>query len=523
MKIIKIFYLSLLALVLIASAGILIFFQIFDTDQYLPQITKKASFALGRPVTVGHLGLGLSLRGITLDAGPLSVADDPGFTTQPFIQVGRVRISLDWGALIIRQEFHITDILLQSPQIHLIRSQEGLFNIQSLGSASPSSVDSTVRSTPIKNEGVSPFSNGDISRKIGTSPSFRSIKIQDASISFIDQNHAIPLDIWLNAINASLRPLSLILTDRRSEGRAVGPEGLNGFSLSRPFHLSIDGCFYNDAPNVHASADVFWDMSKRSILIRDLKLLMDLSRLDIDGLKGISPDISHSSLVKNTAGVVQLNMARLEMGDPEGLEANGGISTTGGVIKNFNVIQTLFSHTLGVFGPLQRNIDNLLEGPLKNSLGPKDTVIEKAQAQFSIHNKTVFIDDSLVQTNIFEFKAKGSVDQGLNMDMQTTLALNGDISATLINEFKGLEYLTDDSKRIAIGASLKGVIPHLKYKPNKDFRKKSKRALMAEGGNILGALLKGGQISSQDQDTPSQDSGPKAQNSFKNIFKSLLP
>ena len=79
------------------------------------------------------------------------------------------------------------------------------------------------------------------------------------------------------------------------------------------------------------------------------------------------------------------------------------------------------------------------------------------------------------------------------MDMQTMLHLNGDISAALVNELDGLKYLMDDSKRIAIDASLKGVIPHLKYKPNKDFRKKSKKVLIEEGGNILGVLLGGGQ------------------------------
>jgi len=60
----------------------------------------------------------------------------------------------------------------------------------------------------------------------------------------------------------------------------------------------------------------------------------------------------------------------------------------------------------------------------------------------------------------------------------------------LVNELDGLKYLCDDSKRIAIGASLKGVIPHLKYKPNKDFRKKSRKALIKEVGGILNALFR---------------------------------
>jgi hypothetical protein len=162
-----------------------------------------------------------------------------------------------------------------------------------------------------------------------------------------------------------------------------------------------------------------------------------------------------------------------------------------------------------------------MEGNI-GKLGAQDTVIEKAEAKFSFHDKAVFIDDSLIKTNIFELTAKGSVDQGLNMDMQTMLHLNGDVTAALVNEFDGLKYLMDDSKRIAIDASLKGVIPHLKYKPSKDFRKKSKRVLIEEGGNILGALLGGGQTSSQNQTTTSQDTGKKTKVNFKNIFKNIL-
>ena len=437
MKIIRIIFFSLLALSLIVCTGIFIFFETFDTDQYLPQITKKASLVLGRQVSVGGVGLGFSLRGITLDAGPVTIADDVGFTTQPFIKVDRVRISLDLRSFILQREIHITDILLQSPRIHFIRSQEGNINIRSIGQAKRSADEAESLRSPsssdhrgdnrvlIPDTRRSSVLLPDTRRSSGQRPIIRrndtikSIQIQDASISFIDQNQAMPLDVWLLNINANL----------------------NDFSLSKPFRLSFD-----------ASPLVF---------------------------KAISPEMPDSPIFKNITGVVQLNMAHLEIGASGDFEANGDIVITGGVIKNLNIIKTVLSHMLGVFGGMGY-IDKL---------GAQDTVIEKAEAKFSFHDKTVFIDDFLIQTNIFEFTAKGSVDQGLNMDMQTMLHLNGDISAALVNELDGLKYLMDDSKRIAIDASLKGVIPHLKYKPNKDFRKKSKKALIEEGGNILGSLF----------------------------------
>ena len=434
MKVIRIIFFTLLAFVLIAGAGIFIFFETFDADQYLPEITRQASQVLGRPVSVGHVGLGLSRQGISLDAGPLIIADDLNFTKQPFITVDKVRVSLDLKPLILRREIHITTILLQSPQIHIIRSQDGNINVQSIGQKSqstPSVILSEAKDLNKNNSlkdssplGLRMTAKETVSNSISKEHvlfgdlTVKSIKIQDASISFIDQSQTMPLDIWLTNISTNLNDVSL------------SPSGE--------------------------------------------------------------------------------------------LTAKGEIIIAQGVIKNFNIIKTALSHTLGVFGGIDDNIDNLLNGKLKSKLGTDDTILEKAEAKFSLHDKAIFIDESLIQTNIFELTAKGSVDQGLNTDIQTMLHLNADVSALLVNELDGLKLLCDDSKRIAIDASLTGVIPRLKYKPNKDFRKKSKQMLMEEGGNILGALLGGGQTSTQGQDTPSQDTGVKIKKNFKNIFKSLL-
>jgi AsmA family len=490
MRIIKNIFFSLLALSLIVCTGVFIFFETFDTDPYLLPMTNKASLALGRPVSIGHVGLGFSSRGITLDAGPLTIADDKGFTTQPFIKVDRVRISLDLRTLFLKRDIHITEILLQSPQIHFIRSLEGNINARSITQASrPAGVNTAVNAGP----GVSvvvPAASGSApenaprndARKAFPAINIKSIKIQDASISFIDQNQGMPLDIWLSNINATL----------------------NDFSLSKPFRLSFNASLYSNDPNVHGSALV----SLTPVRVSNLSLHMDLSQVDIKGLKGISPEMYHSPALKKIMGAVQLNMVHLDVGASGDFEARGDLIITNGVIKNFNILNTVLSHTLGVFGGMDS---------IKDKSGAGDTVIERSEAKFSFHDKTFFIDDSLIKTNIFELTAKGSVDQGLNTDMQTMLHLNSDLSASLVNEFEGLQLLEDDSKRIAIDASLNGVFPHLKYKPNKDFRKKSKKALIEEGGNMLDALLGGGQTPAQEQDF-----GKKPKKNFKNIFMNLL-
>lgn len=410
MRIIKFIFISLLSFVLIAATAVFILFQTFDTDQFLPQITKKLTLALGRQVSITGVGLGLSSRGITLDAGPLTVADDAAFTTQPFIQVDRIRVSVDLKSLILQHKIQIRNILIQSPEIHFIRSQEGGFNvssifgkgIQTVGNnimaKAPSVSSREVKSSEATKQSLNPSDN-----------TIKSITIQDAAISFIDQSQEAPKDVWLLNINARV----------------------NDFSPDKPFELSFEG-----------SPLVF---------------------------KSISPDQPDNPVFKRVMGKAGISDSKLTSAE---------VTISEGVIKNFNILRQVLSHVPVSMGGIDEYIDKL---------GMDDTVIHVVEAKVTVHDKAFSIDDLLLSTNIFEFTAQGSMDQGFNMDMQTSLHLNADISAALVSQFGGLKYFCDDSKRITLGGSLKGVMPHLKYKPNKDFKKKSKKAFHALFGQLFGA------------------------------------
>jgi len=506
-KITRLIFFSSLAFALILCTGIFIFFQTFDTEQYLSPITQKISLVLNRPVSVGHLGLGLSSQGIALDAGPLIITDDANFTTQPFIKINRIRLGLDFKSLILKHKIYITQIILQSPQIHFIRSQEGILNVGNIGPAianippvieninpviASAAKKSLTKIWPVSNPQTNHSGENSKKQSLPSDVNIKSVIIQDASISFIDQSQVLPLDIWLSNINVNL----------------------NEFSLSKPTQVLLEACLYSQSPNIHAQTLMFWDQAKQSIEISGLSFHGDFSQLEMDRLKAISPVILDNSMLSNIKGSLQLNIADLEINSSRGVVATGGdILISGVVIKNFNLIKSLLSHALGAFGGMEGYIDKLKAN---------DTIIQSADAKFAIHDKAVVIGESEIKTNILELTAQGSIDQGLNLDMQTILHLNEDASAALINELDGLKYLMDDSKRITIDASLQGVIPHLKYKPSKDFRKKSRRFFMQEGGNILGMILSGGNDSSEVQQTSPSEPHKKSKKSFKNILSTFL-
>jgi len=462
MRIIRIIFSGLLAFGLIACTILFIFYQTFDTDQFLPQISQKISSVVGRPVSVGSLWLGFSNRGMTLNAGPVIIGDDPAFTIQPFIKIDEVRLSVDLRSLIFHRQILIKKVILITPQIHFIRSMDRDFNVHAVVEAK----------APAGDPGWAPkVQNNFVHSRHRQMPIvIKFVKIRSGAISFIDQNPAFPLDIWLNDVNVNL----------------------SDFSSSQPLHLTFNASLYKDLPNVRGEAFVFWtgDLSRPAFRITGFKLEMDLSHLDPEWLKSISPEMPRYPMVKNISGLLQLNIAQMTASS-SGLTVDGQINISNGVIKDFNVINMVLSRTLGILGGMEIDINGLLGGQLKNKVNTSDTVIKDAKIGFSIRDKTLFIDTCHIETNILDLDGHGSVDQALKVDMQTMLHLNQDVSSALVNELGGFQGLMDDTKRIAVGAALTGVYPHLKYKTDKDFRKKSRKALMKEGGNVLGILLGG--------------------------------
>jgi AsmA protein len=107
---------------------------LIPVNQFRPTIEQKASAALGRKVEVGNLSLSLLSGGIGADN--LSIADDPKFSTSPFLTAKSVKVGVELMPLIFSKTLNVTDISIDSPQVSLIRDARGQWNYSSLG-ASP--------------------------------------------------------------------------------------------------------------------------------------------------------------------------------------------------------------------------------------------------------------------------------------------------------------------------------------------------------------------------------------------------
>jgi len=121
----------------VAVLGLVCVFAVqhfLDADTYRPRIQATLSTSLGRPVQLGHISFSLFSRNLVADS--IAIADDPAFSSQPFLTAKQIRIGVRTRPLLLHHEIHITGLTIDQPTISLLRNQNGVWNYSSLGGAS---------------------------------------------------------------------------------------------------------------------------------------------------------------------------------------------------------------------------------------------------------------------------------------------------------------------------------------------------------------------------------------------------
>jgi AsmA protein len=107
---------------------------LIDVDKFRPTLESTASQALGRKVTLGHLRLAL-LRG-KLIAKDIAVEDNPAFSKSNFLSATSVEIGVSLMPLIFSRQLQVTGIIIEHPEITVLRAADGTFNFSNLGGGS---------------------------------------------------------------------------------------------------------------------------------------------------------------------------------------------------------------------------------------------------------------------------------------------------------------------------------------------------------------------------------------------------
>src|SRR5258705_567249 len=159
---------SIVALILLVAVSIPLF---LNADAFRTRIETSLTTSLGRKVALGKLDLSV-LTG-SLVAENATMADDPAFSAQPFLQASKVKIGIEIFPLIFSREIHITGFAIDSPRITLLPAANGTWNYSTLRRAQQNTAANKESSTLIPNLTVGhvTISNGQLT--VGTEPAPR--------------------------------------------------------------------------------------------------------------------------------------------------------------------------------------------------------------------------------------------------------------------------------------------------------------------------------------------------------------
>ncbi len=154
---------------------------VFDANRYRPEIESRLSQTLGREVKIGNLQLSILSGGIT--ASDITIAENPAYGTQPFVKAGELKVGVEMSPLIFHKELKIQSLVLNKPDVRLLQSASGKWNVSTLGSnqksksASESSGELSISKLEINNGRI------EIGEATGKQQSYTNLNVTASDIS----------------------------------------------------------------------------------------------------------------------------------------------------------------------------------------------------------------------------------------------------------------------------------------------------------------------------------------------------
>jgi AsmA protein len=133
MKRVVFFLLGLVVLVLAAALALPF---VIDPNQFRPTLEARLTQALGREVKLGNLKL--SILAGKVEADDLSIAEDPAFGKAPFLKAHSLATQVELMPLIFSRQLNVGGITFDQPEITLVQSVKGAWNVSTMGPAAQS-------------------------------------------------------------------------------------------------------------------------------------------------------------------------------------------------------------------------------------------------------------------------------------------------------------------------------------------------------------------------------------------------
>ena len=119
--------------IVVVVAAVLLLPRLVDTPRMQAWVAQSASRSVGRPVTFQGISVSVLPRPSVV-LRQLEVAEDPAFGRNSFLRLDRAEVRLRLRPLLLGR-VELGDFVLKEPDISLVQSADGRWNIATLGPA----------------------------------------------------------------------------------------------------------------------------------------------------------------------------------------------------------------------------------------------------------------------------------------------------------------------------------------------------------------------------------------------------
>jgi AsmA protein len=121
----------LVAVAILVLLAVLLVPLFVNANTFRSTLETQLSDALGRKVTLGNLSF--SVLSGSLVADNISIADDPAFSSKPFLQAKSLHIGVQVAPLLFHRQLLVTSFVAHSPTINLVHNAQGTWNFSDMG------------------------------------------------------------------------------------------------------------------------------------------------------------------------------------------------------------------------------------------------------------------------------------------------------------------------------------------------------------------------------------------------------
>ena len=193
-------------------------------------LLQRVSAALGRKIEVAQISAQLGW-GVSADLTGVTVADDPDFSTRPFVSASDASVKLELIPLLARQ-LRVSKVVLTEPEIRIIRNGQGQLNVSTIGKKSAGG--NLAPGQPEKGAGGSAINQSPLSEAPKKTPGGA------GAISVLEVHNFAIQQGKIVYEQAGLQPVAMSHIDL----------DLAGFNFTSPFDLALEMAVFGDEQNI---------------------------------------------------------------------------------------------------------------------------------------------------------------------------------------------------------------------------------------------------------------------------------